>query len=104
MDYIARFGIDHGITHGFGVKYGDYITREEKIIADDNAKAMIKATELARDFSENYLSNPDNDYTTVTLISLKSNGTELVDKEIIEKCSKLEHLLLSMARQIIVDE
>lgn len=104
MEYSAWYGIDLGISYGYGINNADYITREEKIVAKDNAEAMILALKMARDFSENYMSNPDNDLTTVTLKSLKSDGLELVDKEVVVKCTTLEHMILSIAKNICMDE
>jgi len=115
--YIARFGIDGGISQGFGIKYPDYITIDKIIDAKDDLEAVCKAAKEAYKLSRSHLSNPDTDYTTVTMLQLYNDTHVLLDqKKILEKqgyksisvnkrdfewkentlsisCSMLEHLL-----------
>jgi len=113
MEYQATFGIDCGVSYGFGLKSPDYEKREEIVIADDNMNAIIAATKKAIHFSRDYLSNPQNDFTTVTLLELYDSKRGLINqKEVLEKagftgikrfewsedklvikCHMLEHLL-----------
>jgi hypothetical protein len=108
MDYTAKFGIDGGVSPGFGVKYPDSIERLETVKADSPREAMAAALKMAKDYSQDHLSNPNTDYTTVALLSLtdsqgkKLDQLALVGKGEAEfsngcavvKCSSLEHLLL----------
>ena len=107
MEYEATFGINCGVSHGFGLKYSDYVERIEHFDTKDDAKALNYALRLAREFSGDYLSDPETDLTTVKLLILKGrNGNALsqqplnensdVELEsgcVIVKCSMLEHVL-----------
>lgn len=96
LDYVANYGIDCGVSPGFGVKYPDYIEMEENFKASDDNDSVEKAMEKANEFADNYLSNPSTGKTTVTLLSLYgSNGNIKFDKNksIVEK-SIFEHLLM----------
>ncbi|MEK6872722.1 MAG: hypothetical protein AABW90_01785 [Nanoarchaeota archaeon] len=113
MEYQAVFGIDGGVSPGFGVKYPDYIEKTENILADNSEEAMGKAIERARYFSQEHLSNPETGYTTVKLLSLRDNDGRLLDqvdlnnnpninfekRQAIIKCSMLEHVL-SLSKSI----
>jgi hypothetical protein len=114
MEYQATFGIDCAVSHGFGLKSPDYVKRDEKLSADNDANALLAAAKLAQHYSRDYLSNPANDdFTTVTLLELrgpnglmnqkavlKKHGFDSInrfewDKDmLVTKCSMLEHLLL----------
>ncbi|MDP2672183.1 MAG: hypothetical protein Q8O84_00020 [Nanoarchaeota archaeon] len=62
MKYVAKFGIDGGVSHGFGLKESDYSEKEEIFeleIADDE-RAFAKAGILAYKLSKDSLSNPKN--------------------------------------------
>lgn len=114
MEYQATFGIDCGVSHGFGLKSPDYVEQDEFLIADNPLGAIIAAAKQARRFSMNYLSNPDNDFTTVTLLKLSDSNRNLInlkkilkeagyegikrfewgnEEKLITKCHMLEHLL-----------
>ena len=111
MEYQGVFWIDCGISPGLGPHYEKQI---EVITAEDDLTAIISASRKARHFSRNYLSNPKNSLTTVTLLELNdSNKTQINQKkvlnqaghkclpffewndkrELVTKCSTLEHLL-----------
>ena len=95
MEYQATFGIDGGVSPGFGVKYPDYVREQKVILADSPQVAYQNAMNLAGKFADNYLSNPDTCLTTVQLLSLNGpNGTVSFDAfKAIVKRSMLEHLL-----------
>jgi len=113
MEYTAKFGIDGGVSHGFGIKYPDCFEKVETIKADSEREAMAAALKIAKDYSQNHLSNPNTDYTTVALLSLTdSQGNKLEQISLVEKdktefsngcavvkCSTLEHLLLLAKRE-----
>ena len=97
LDYTALYGIDCGVSPGFGMKYPDYVEREENFKASDDHDSVEKAMEKANEFADDYLSNPETGKTTVTLLNLYgSNGNIKFDKDksIVER-SMLEHLLMS---------
>lgn len=112
--YQATFGIDGGISHGFGLKSPDYTKQEETIHAKGDKEALLETAKKAIYFSQEHLSNPDNDLTTVTILEIfDSNRNLLNQREILKKegynsikrfywndnnqlvteCSMLEHLL-----------
>ena len=114
MEYKATFGIDCGVSHGFGVKYPDYVNLDEALTANDDISAISAAAKLAITLSRDYLSNPKDNLTKVTLLELydqkrnrmnikevlKQNGYDSIksfewddDGKLITKCSMLEHLL-----------
>lgn len=97
MEYQATFEIDCGVSSGFGVKYPDNFEREENISADNNDSAYQEAMSLARKFADDYLSNPNNNLTTIKLLSLRSHeGIVSFDaSKSTVKRSMLEHLLAS---------
>lgn len=96
MEYQATFGIDCGVSHGFGVKYPDYDRRIERISADSPQVAYQNAMSLAEKFADDYLSNPDTGLTTVQLLSL--NGSDVAvsfdASKAVVKRSTLDHLLV----------
>jgi hypothetical protein len=117
MEYQATFEIDCGDSPGYGVKYAHKENRDENLTAEDDFNAITEAGKKAIEFSKNYLSNPDNDLTTVTLTRLdnsqgkpidikrvlKSKGYDLLERfewnregQLVTECSMLEHLLLSI--------
>nr|MBI4156308.1 hypothetical protein [Candidatus Woesearchaeota archaeon] len=98
MEYQAIFGIDCGVSNGFGVKDPDYVRRTEEISADSPEVAYDKAMVEARRFANDYLSNPETELTAVQLLSLNGpNGFVSFDaSKAIVKCSMLEHLLSSI--------
>ncbi|MBU1129182.1 MAG: hypothetical protein KJ949_00960 [Nanoarchaeota archaeon] len=116
MEYKATFGIDCGVSPGFGVKYPDYEKRDEVLTAKDDISAIIEVAKQARHFSKDYLSNPKNDLTTVTVLELyglnrntisikkvlKDKGYDCIqnfewtnEEKLVTKCSMLEHLYLT---------
>jgi len=95
MKYQATFGIDCGVSHGFGIKYPDYVREKKTFSADSPQIAYQNAMGLARKLADNYLSNPNNGLTTVKLLSLRSSeGNVPFDalKSVVKR-SMLEHLL-----------
>ena len=116
--YQATFGISCGVSPGYGVKSSDYVTRTEPIEAASAAAALLGAMHLAREYAKDYLSNPEDNLTTVRLTSLRnSQGQEesqpelfkmvqvkdrrltLEEESIIYHCSQLEHFMLVAAEQ-----
>ena len=95
MEYKVFFGIDCGVSTGFGVKYPDYVREQEIISADNPQVAYQNAMNLARKFADDYLSNPDKCLTTVQLLSLDGpKGAVSFDaSKAVVKRSMLEHLL-----------
>jgi hypothetical protein len=115
--YTVRYGIDGGISHGFGFKTPDYTTIDKIIEAKDDLEALGKAAKEAYRLSRIHLSNPNTDYTTVTILQLYNSMLVLLDqRKIVEKqkcdgvavngrsfewkdntltiaCSMLEHIL-----------
>ena len=98
MEYHATFGIDCGVSPGFGVKYPDFVREEKTISAESPQVAYQNAMGLAGKFADDYLSNPDNGLTTVQLLSLQdSNGAVVsfdASKSVVQS-NMLEHLLAS---------
>jgi len=102
MDYQATFGIDCGVSPGFGVKYPDYEKRTERINADTSQVAYENAMDLARKFADDYLSNPDTGLTIVQLLSLRGSDGEVsfdVSKSVVKR-TMLEHLLSSASESV----
>src|SRR3989344_479197 len=95
MEYKATFGIDCGVSPGYGVKYPDNVERTETLLADSPQVAYQNAMSMAGKFADDYLSNPDNGLTTVQLLSLRnSDGNVPFDaSKSVVKRSMLEHLL-----------
>jgi len=96
-EYQATFGIDCGVSHGFGVKYPDYVREQAVIPADSPKIAYQNAMSLAKKFADDYLSNPETSLTTVQLLSLNGpDGAVSFDaSKSVVKRSVLEHLLAS---------
>jgi hypothetical protein len=116
LEYRATFGIDCGLSHGFGLKEPHYEIREEVVIADNDMNATLEAAKRAIRFSRDYLSNPTNDdFTTVTLLNLYGplgrgliNQKKLfkrarcvgiknfkwIEGKLVTRCSSLEHAFL----------
>ena len=94
MEYKATFGIDGGVSPGFGVKYPDYVRRIETLSADSPQLAYQNAMVLAEKFADNSLSNPETGLTTVQLLSLRGvDGDVSFDaSKAVVKRSELEHL------------
>ena len=103
MEYKATFGIDCGVSPGFGVKYPDYERRNEKISADSHQVAYTEAMSIAEKFADDYLSNPNTGLTTVQLLSLNcSDGAVSFDApKAIVKRSMLEHLLAHASESVL---
>jgi len=95
MEYQATFGIDGGVSPGFGVKYPDYVRKQRVILADSPQVAYQNAMNLAGEFADDHLSNPDTGFTTVQLLSLNGpDGAVSFDaSKAVVKRSMLEHLL-----------
>lgn len=105
MEYQATFGIDCGVSPGFGVKYPDYERKNETLSADSPQVAYQNAMDLAEKFADDYLSNPDTGLTTVQLLSLKDSGGDVsfdASKSVVKR-SMLEHLL-SLASESAPDK
>ena len=95
MEYQATFGIDCGVSPGYGVKYPDNVERTETLSANSPQVAYQNAMDLARKFADDYLSNPDNGLTTVQLLSLRNPDGDVpfeASKSVVKR-SMLEHLL-----------
>ena len=87
MKYTAKFGIDGGVSHGFGVKYPDYSKKEENFELEkvDDERALATAGIMAYNFSLNHLSNPETNETKVTLLNLFNEKGEVNQKEFVSK-------------------
>ena len=99
MEYQATFGINCGVSQGYGVKYPDNVKRTETLSADSPQVAYQNAMSMARKFADDYLSNPENGLTTVQLLSLRSSDGVVpfdVSKSVVKR-SMLEHLLLILS-------
>ena len=95
MEYQATFGIDCGVSPGYGVKYPNNVERTQPLSADPPQVAYQHSMNLAGKFADDYLSNPNNGLTTVQLLSLRgSDGDVSFDaSKAVVKRSMLEHLL-----------
>ena len=101
MEYQATFGINCGVSPGYGVKYPDNVKRTETLSADSPQVAYQNAMSMARKFADDYLSNPENGLTTVQLLSLRSSDGVVpfdVSKSVVKR-SMLEHLLLILSEE-----
>ena len=108
MEYMVIFGIDGGISNGFGLKCPNYCERKENIYADSDEKAFEIALGLAINHARYGLSNPETNYTTVKLLTLKDKDNNNLNQKSLNKnpeinfeenyaivrCSMLEHILL----------
>lgn len=108
MKYEVLFGIDCGVSQGFGVKYPDYIEKREEIEDITPEGAMKKAIERALYHSREYLSNPETGKTIVSVKEISDKDGNVLDqkmllpefsREIVSEdgfsfveCSMLEHL------------
>jgi hypothetical protein len=95
MEYQATFGIDCGVSPGFGCKYPDYVREEKTFSADSPQVAYQNAMGLAEKFADDYLSNLETGLTTVQLLSLRSSDGNVsfdTSKSIVKR-NMLEHLL-----------
>ena len=95
MEYQAAFGIDCGVSSGFGVKYPDFVREQKAISADSPQVAYKNAMSLAGKFADDYLSNPETGLTTVQLLSLRGPDGDVsfdASKSVVKR-SMLEHLL-----------
>lgn len=114
MEYKATFKIDCGVCYGYGIRNPDCLELNEKLVAEDNLSAIVSAVKKARHFGRDYLTNPHDNLTTVTLkrlsdangnsldmrIILKSAGYDSVknfewnkENQLVTKCSLLDHML-----------
>ena len=109
-NYPATFGIDGGVSPGFGVKYPDYIEKDIIIQAENGIDAVDKAYDKAKELSREHLSNPNTGTTKVFILSIYNNRHRLdvaalvdwnkihdgrikvEDKRLVARCSTLEHL------------
>jgi hypothetical protein len=81
-EYEAFYGIDGGVSYGFGTKYPDYTEEKMNIQAADDACALRNAMDLAGTLADDSLSNPDTGVTKVSLLSLLGpHGNVQFDKE-----------------------
>lgn len=102
MEYTIKFGINCGVSSGFGLKSSDYVEREERFSADTFISAVIQASKLATSFADDYLSDPQTDYMTVRLLSFFEEKRELkFDKEMVVRRSTLDHLLNTATEEIL---
>ena len=95
MEYEAVFGINCGVSNGFGLKRPDRVSRVERIFADSPELAYQGAMKLASKFAEDYLSDPNTNLTTVRLTSLGGGGETVpfdAEKSVAER-SMLQHFL-----------
>ncbi len=106
MEYQATFGIDCGVSSGYGIKCPDNVERTETLLADTPQVAYQNAMSMAGKFADDYLSNPNNGLTTVQLLSLRSSNGDVpfdVSKSVVKR-SMLEHLLLIFASESAPNE
>ncbi len=110
MEYEATYGINGGVSHGFGTKHSDYYHTIDKISADSPEAVFSEAAELGRKHAEDHLSDPESGLTIVRLLRLQDSegkvfsqkplnsdpGVEFEGDLAIFKCSMLEHLLLGL--------
>ncbi|MBI2449877.1 hypothetical protein HYV49_06320 [Candidatus Pacearchaeota archaeon] len=114
MKYTALFGIDGGVSPGFGVKYPDYIERNEEFKASSYDSARMNALIIAARFAREHLSNPETGYTTVKILRISDEGSNVVPQEpllerikglefengcAVVRCSTEEHLLMLALKQ-----
>ena len=95
MEYQAAFGIDCGVSLGFGDKHPDYVEEQKRFSAETPQDAYDHAMALAREFAEDYLSDPYTGLTTVRLLSLSGPNEDVpfsASKAVVKR-SGLEHLL-----------
>jgi hypothetical protein len=96
MEYQATFGIDCGVSPGYGVKHPDNLERTETLSADSPQVAYQNAMSMAGGFADDYLSNPENGLTTVQLLSLRNSDGDVhfnASKSVVKR-STLEHFLV----------
>ena len=95
-EYKAVFGIDCGVSHGFGQKYPDSVCETYVFRAHDSDSAYASAMEKAASFADDYMSNPDTGLTKVVLQSLTGPDNESVqfdpEKAFVQR-SLVDHLL-----------
>ena len=77
--YKVEYSVDHGVSHGFGLKYDDNIKINEELEARDCADALIKASERALELSYGYMTN-NKGHTYVLVASLKDSEGNEVDQ------------------------
>jgi len=108
MEYNAKYGINCGVSSGFGLKDPDYVERTEKVNANSDSEAMVEAYKTAVYFSDEYLSDPDNDLTTVKILRLENDKGKILEQELVNthpkikfengiavaKATRLDHVLL----------
>ena len=100
MQYRATFGINCGVSHGFGLKDPDYVTRTEKVSAENPQAAYNEAMIMAAKFADDYLSDPNAQLTTVRLLSLMDGKSKVpFDASAARvKRTMLEHLLSALSQ------
>ncbi len=76
--YEAKYHIQHGVTHGFGLVYPDESVEKCVFDASDAIGGIRKAVEEARNFARNYISHPSGK-TTVTLQELCEKNGGVID-------------------------
>ena len=70
MEYSVVFGIDCGVSPGFGVKYPFFERRNEVLAAEGFEAAYREAMRMAEAFAHSYLTNPETRSTTVQLLRI----------------------------------
>ncbi len=95
MEYFATFGINGGVSHGFGIKYPDYFERTENIIADNHEIAFNNAMKYAKKLADDHLSDPETGLTRVRLLNLigPERKVEFDREKAVVETTMLEHLL-----------
>lgn len=73
MKYQAVFGIDHGVSKGFGIQYPDYIEKISEFEAETPLEAMDIAVRTAYIFGIDYLSNPVKNKTIVEIKNISDS-------------------------------
>ena len=94
-EYRAIYGIDGGVSSGFGQKVPDYIEKSETISAENPQIAYREAMKIAEKFADDHLSNPETGLTSVQVIILTGHDGDVsfdASKAIVNR-STLEHIL-----------
>lgn len=74
MEYTAHYEIDCGVSTGQGIKLPDKVERTDTFSANTLNDAIDQMIKYGKTYAQNYLSNPDTEYTTVRFLSLKGEG------------------------------
>jgi hypothetical protein len=101
MEYRATYGIEGGVSPGFGVKYQDFCNKTRQIVADGPEAAYARAMSVAEELAVDHLTNPENELTIVHLESLVGpQGSVPVDhQQSIVVRTTLDHILALSRRE-----